>query len=355
MRSSRSGAAALEVAEDDGAGFDSGLAFDDLGDGSADAAEPGVAERTGFEVEKDGIGVSGALGDHDDRVVLEWGAVVFEDREEMGGVDRNLGDEDVVGADGHTGEAGDPAGATAHSFDDDDAAVAFGCGSEAFDGFDDDVDGRVKAEREVGEFQVVVDRLGDADDGEVEVVDEADGDAERVVAANHDEGVEFQSGEVAAEQRNVGIGVLIGVGAGRAEDGPPLADEGIGLGDGEGSSVAANQPAPAFRTPTHSPPALAIRRTTARITALRPGQSPPPVSRPTFMGAASIRGKATPGSPSHGIEPVYSPHCFAIPSVGGAIIAAYHGGWAEASATDSTTTGVHLTGCGKFNNDPTEG
>src|SRR5208337_2989271 len=41
--------------------------------------------------------------------------------------------------------------------------------------------------------------------------------------------------------------------------------------------------------PTQCPPALEIRRTTARITALSPGQSPPPVSRPTFIKQVRLR------------------------------------------------------------------
>src|SRR5207245_5846593 len=35
--------------------------------------------------------------------------------------------------------------------------------------------------------------------------------------------------------------------------------------------------------PRQVPPALAILRTTARMTAFKPGQSPPPVRRPTFI------------------------------------------------------------------------
>ena len=42
------------------------------------------------------------------------------------------------------------------------------------------------------------------------------------------------------------------------------------------------------RMPTQEPPSLAIRCTTARITAFRPGQSPPPVSKPTFMKVPGI-------------------------------------------------------------------
>ena len=78
----------------------------------------------------------------------------------------------------------------AHGLDDDDAAVAFGGGAEPVDGLDDDVDGRVEAEGEVGDDQVVVDGLGDADDGQLEVVVEAVGDAQGVVAADGDQGVE---------------------------------------------------------------------------------------------------------------------------------------------------------------------
>ena len=42
-----------------------------------------------------------------------------------------------------------------------------------------------------------------------------------------------------------------------------------------------------FSTPTVSCPSSHSRRQTARITAFRPGQSPPPVSIPTRIGGES--------------------------------------------------------------------
>ena len=100
------------------------------------------------------------------------------------------GHEDVVGGDGDAGEAGDPAGVPSHGLDDHDAAMAFGGGAEAVDCLGDDVDGVVEAEGEIGHLQVVIDRLGDSDDRQLVGMMEALGDAQGIVAADCDEGVE---------------------------------------------------------------------------------------------------------------------------------------------------------------------
>src|SRR5207247_7409702 len=52
-----------------------------------------------------------------------------------------------------------------------------------------------------------------------------------------------------------------------------------------GSNFASTSPRHPSRTPSTSCPRENDRRATARITAFRPGQSPPPVSTPTFTDA----------------------------------------------------------------------
>jgi hypothetical protein len=79
----------------------------------------------------------------------------------------------------------------AHALDHHDAVVAHGRGPQRVDGARGLLDARPEAEREVGAVDVVVDRLGDADDVELVVAEEVVADLERVVAADRDEGVEL--------------------------------------------------------------------------------------------------------------------------------------------------------------------
>jgi hypothetical protein len=51
-----------------------------------------------------------------------------------------------------------------------------------------------------------------------------------------------------------------------------------------GSNTPSTSPRQPSRTPRTSSPRVKERRATARMTALRPGQSPPPVRIPTFTG-----------------------------------------------------------------------
>ena len=88
-----------------------------------------------------------------------------QDADQVGQVDGDFGHQDVVGPDRDAREAGDPARVPAHGLDHHDPPVALGGGAQAIDGLGHDVDGRVEPEREVGHDQVVVDRLGNADDG----------------------------------------------------------------------------------------------------------------------------------------------------------------------------------------------
>ena len=173
----------------------------------------------------------------------------------MGQVDGHFGDEDIVGAHGDAGEAGDPARVAAHRLDDHDPAVAFGGGAEAVDRLGHDVDGGVEAECEVGDDQVVVDGLGDADHGDAEVFVEADRHPQRVVAADRDQGVQPRAWKLLADGGQVGLGVLVGVGARRAEDGATAGDDAVGLGDVErASSCSGPGPRQPSRMPMQIPP-----------------------------------------------------------------------------------------------------
>ena len=116
---------------------------------------------------------------------------------QMGQIDRNFGHQDIVGSHGDARKAGDPARMPPHRLDDHDAAVAFGRGPQPINGFHHDVDGRVESERKVGHHQVIVDRFGNADDGDPEVIMKADRDSQRIVAADDDQGLQFEPGKLA--------------------------------------------------------------------------------------------------------------------------------------------------------------
>ena len=103
-----------------------------------------------------------------------------------------FGDQDVVGGRCDPRIAGDPAGVAAHRLDDHDPPVRLGGRLEAVDRLHHDIDARVEAERDVGRAEVVIDRLGDADGGQAAIGEEFAGDAERVVAADGDQGVQLE-------------------------------------------------------------------------------------------------------------------------------------------------------------------
>ena len=105
-------AAALGVAEVDGAGLKAGFLFDELGEGFADAGEAGVAE---------GVDLRGAddlayfrqvasFGNDYYAIVLAVVVVVLEQGTDVVDVDLFFRDKDDMSAAGNTGGVGDPAG-----------------------------------------------------------------------------------------------------------------------------------------------------------------------------------------------------------------------------------------------------
>ncbi len=133
-------------------------------------------------------------------------------------------------------------------------------------------------------WQVVVDRLGDADDRQL--VGSCGGGGRRSGCRRRRwrSGRRGRGPESWPSSGDVAIGDLERVGPRRAEDRAAAGDDAVGLGDARGDgSCPGSGPRQPSRMPTHEPPSLTIRCTTARITAFRPGQSPPPVNRPTFM------------------------------------------------------------------------
>ena len=163
-------AAALDVAEDGHARLEAGRLLDLLAEPVADAAlrEQLVAELVDLALFL-GSRELAALADDDDREVLAARVPAADLARDLVEVDRPLGDQDHVGAAGDAAVHRDPAGVPAHHLDDHDAVVRLGRRVEPVDRLGADRDGGVEAERVVGAREVVVDRLRDADDGELEL------------------------------------------------------------------------------------------------------------------------------------------------------------------------------------------
>ena len=158
--------------------------------------------------------------------------------------------------------------------------MALGRGVQAVDRLGGDVQRGVEPEGDVGGAEVVVDRLGHADDVEP-LGEQAAGRAQRVLAADRDQPVEPVALERLAHLIHA-VGALEDVGAAAAQD---RAAAGQDPARGLDRQLLVRRPraGPASRRGSRSarrrrrPRPCAPRR---GCTALRPGQSPPPVSIP---------------------------------------------------------------------------
>src|SRR5205085_11268786 len=188
------GAAPLDVAEHRDPSLEAGALLDLAGERVADAAlgEPYMAELVLLALVGEPLELV-ALRDDDDREVLA--ALVAAADVVAGLVDRDrlLGNHDHVGAAGDPAHDHDPARVAAHHLDDHDAVVRLGGRVEAVDRFGSDEDGRVESERVIGPVEIVVDRLRDADDGELVFLVQARRYSERVLATDRNEGVQSRS------------------------------------------------------------------------------------------------------------------------------------------------------------------
>ena len=106
-------------------------------------------------------------------------------------VERDLRDQDDVGAAGDARVERDPAGVAAHHLDDHDPVVRFGGGVQAIDRVGGEAHRGVEAERVRRLDDVVVDGLGHADERHAALV-ELVRDGQRAVAADDDQRVELQ-------------------------------------------------------------------------------------------------------------------------------------------------------------------
>ena len=154
-----------------------------------------------------------ALGDKNDAVVVPGGEAVIEHADDAVHVHPELGDDGDLraGGDGrHEREVPAPA---AHDLDHEAAAVRGSGGADHVDEADDGVERGIDADAHIGAEDVVVDRAGQADDGQAELVQGARA-AERTVAADDDEAVDFALGEDFEGAHLAGLGGEFGAAAG---------------------------------------------------------------------------------------------------------------------------------------------
>ena len=129
---------------------------------------------------------------HDDDAELRAPLVALaQPLRRRGDVERDLGNQDRVGAAGDAGVQRDPAGVAPHHLDDHDALVRLGGRVQPIDRVGREGDRRVEAETVRRADDVVVDRLRHADDRHAQLA-ELVGDGQRAVAADGDERVEAQ-------------------------------------------------------------------------------------------------------------------------------------------------------------------
>jgi hypothetical protein len=162
----RGRAAALGVAEDGDAHFFLRALADGFSDEVADADALGYLAVAGDVVLAYLLGNGYTLGQGDDGELLSEDMALTDVVANLLDAEGDFGDQDDVGAAGDSGVQGDPARVASHHFDDHDAVMRFGGGVDAVDGVGGDVDGGVKTEGHVGSGKVVVDGLGNSDDGE---------------------------------------------------------------------------------------------------------------------------------------------------------------------------------------------
>ena len=134
--------------------------------------------------------------------------------------------------------------------------------------------------------------------------------AERVLAADGDERVQPAVAEVLQHPLDAAF-ELERVRAARADDRAAARQDPRHLLRAEILEDGSTRPRQPSRTATTSQPAASAARTTARITALSPGQSPPPVRLPRLFAIASEPADA-PIAPTYHVPVTVQPHAASL-------------------------------------------
>src|SRR5574341_149717 len=193
-------AAALQVSQYERAGLLPGQLLDGVGHAIGDPPE---AAPLAVEIDFAAPLRQRPFGHDDDAEVASLGFSAGDLVTHLLEVEGDFGDEDDVGRAGEARVEGDEPAVPSHYLDDHHPLVALRGRVELVGRFGGGSDGRVEPEGGHGAADVVVDGLGDADDGDA-LRHQPPGEAERPVAADGDEHVE----PVGAERRDELVGTV---------------------------------------------------------------------------------------------------------------------------------------------------
>ena len=168
-------------------GLEPGQPFEVGGDLVGDAAESIESESVGGKFHL--FRRLDPFGDHDHRVFASLPVATLDYLGHSFEVDRDLRDENGVGTRGNPGVDGDPSLGATHYLAQDHAVVRLGRRGQTINGLRGDLHRGVESEREVGSSDVVVDRLGHADNSDP-VVRQLECCSECAVSSDHHEGVD---------------------------------------------------------------------------------------------------------------------------------------------------------------------
>ena len=148
------------------------------------------------DVVADVLSLGRALGDDDEDVAFAVLVCVGEVVDDLREVKFLLGDEDVLRTARDARDESEPAGATPHDLEHDDAPMRRCCVAQLVDRVDDRIRRRVAADRIVHAPDIVVNRARQADDGKAKLLGEQLCAAQRTVAADHAEPLDAALDEV---------------------------------------------------------------------------------------------------------------------------------------------------------------
>jgi len=188
----RGRAAALNVTQNSDAKLFAQHFAKDIGDDVGDSTRTDRGNGLALGIHS---GELDAFSDYDEAEVL---AAEFASADGVANgfkTEGNFGNEDDVGATGDPGVESDPAGVTAHDFDEHDAMVAFGGGMETINGLSGDDQCGVKTESDFGGVEIVVNGFGYANDVDASAREVA-GNVLRAVATDHNHGFNAEAARV---------------------------------------------------------------------------------------------------------------------------------------------------------------
>ncbi len=185
-------AAALDMAQDDAAAFETSALLEFIAEPATDTAKADRVRGSGVDA-RDHLFAAfdhGTFGDANDGVFAAALHAFFEVASDGIEVERDFGNEDDVGCSCNARVKGDPTGVSAHDFNDHDAVVTGGGGAHLVDRIGRGGNCRGESESNFSADQIVIDGFWNADAGDAglgEVVCDGEGS----IAADDDHGVDL--------------------------------------------------------------------------------------------------------------------------------------------------------------------